>query len=407
MLLLLPTTTYRTKAFIEAGLRAGYEIVAASEAPSTMSATNPSGLLALPLWDAERAAAEIIDFARETPIDAVVPVDEDTAMVAAVIARALGLNHNSPESALTAKHKRLMRQALQEEDVLVPRFWCFSLDTDPSTLAQQVTYPSVVKPVFLSTSRGVMRVDDETQFVHAVRRLEALLARPELVRRGGVHTREFLVEQYVPGVEVAVEGLLTNGTLQVLAIFDKPDPLVGPFFEETIYVTPSRLPDPVQTQIVEMTQAATAAMGLTRGPIHAELRINEAGPWVIEVAGRAIGGLCSRALRFGPRLSLEEIILRHAVGNDVTPFRRENLAAGVMMIPIPRAGILREVRGIDRALQVADVEDVVITAHVTQEIEPPPDGASYLGFIFSRAETPDRVEAALREAHSRLKFSIE
>ncbi|HEU4388985.1 MAG TPA: ATP-grasp domain-containing protein [Blastocatellia bacterium] len=406
VLLLLPTTTYRTKAFIEAGLRTGYEIVAASEAPSTMSGSNPAGLLALPLADPDRAAATVVEFAKENPIDAVIPVDEDTAVVAAVIAQALGLKHNSPESARAAKNKRLMRQVLQEKGVRVPGFWNFSLEAPPSGLASQVTYPCVVKPVSLSTSRGVMRVDDESQFILAVQRLEALLARPDIVRRGGDGNRELLVEKYIPGVEVAVEGLLTDGIPQALAIFDKPDPLVGPFFEETIYVTPSRLPAAVQTAIVEMTQAATSAMGLTKGPIHAELRVNDAGPWVIEVAARAIGGLCSRALRFGSGLSLEELIIRHAVGEDVSPVRREMLAAGVMMIPIPKAGVLKDVRGIDQALQVDGIEDVVITAHVTQEIQPPPEGASYLGFIFSRAGTPERVEAALREAHGRLKFSI-
>ncbi|HSE35899.1 MAG TPA: ATP-grasp domain-containing protein, partial [Blastocatellia bacterium] len=189
--------------------------------------------------------------------------------------------------------------------------------------------------------------------------------------------------------------------------FDKPDPLDGPFFAETIYVTPSRLTRDVQDQIVETTAAATRAMGLTKGPVHAELRVNEQGAWVIEVAARAIGGLCSLALRFDFDMSLEELIIRHALGHDVKGVERESRAAGVMMIPIPHAGILREVLGVDAAKAVADIEDVIISAHVTQEILPPPEGASYLGFIFSRAETPDRVEAALREAHATLEFLID
>jgi hypothetical protein len=219
--------------------------------------------------------------------------------------------------------------------------------------------------------------------------------------------REALVEEFIPGFEVAVEGLVSNGNFRALAIFDKPDPLDGPFFEETIYVTPSRLGRDVQQQIIETTAAATRAMGLTKGPVHAELRVNERGPWVIEVAARAIGGLCSRALRFDEGMSLEELIIRHSLGEDVREIKREVQAAGVMMIPIPRAGILRDVLGVGSAKAIANIEDVLITAHMTQEILPPPEGASYLGFIFSRAETPERVEAALREAHARLEFLID
>jgi hypothetical protein len=216
-----------------------------------------------------------------------------------------------------------------------------------------------------------------------------------------------LIEEFVPGFEVAVEGLVTDGEFRMLAIFDKPDPLDGPFFEETIYVTPSRLSVELQQQIIETTAAAIRAMGLTKGPVHAELRVNEHGAWVIEVAARAIGGLCSRALRFDNAMSLEEVIIRHALGEETGSISRARQPAAVMIIPIPRAGILREVLGVDQARAVANIEDIVITAHVTQHIQPPPEGASYLGFIFSRAATPDRVESALREAHAKLEFLIE
>jgi biotin carboxylase len=407
VLLLLPTTTYRTKAFIEAALKLDVDVVAASEEPSTLAERIPEGLLTLDFYDPERAREQARQFAAQFPIDAVIPVDEDTAVVAASVAGALGLKHNTIDAALTAKNKRRMREALDRVGVPVPRFWSFSLDADPREVAASVTYPCVVKPVFLSTSRGVMRADNEEEFARVVSRLARIVGDPKLARRGGALAREALIEEFIPGFEVAVEGLVTNGEFRGLAIFDKPDPLDGPFFEETIYVTPSRLSEGVQRQIIETTAAATRAMGLTRGPVHAELRVNERGPWVIEVAARAIGGLCSRALRFDDRMSLEELIIRHALGEDTKSITRESRAAGVMMIPIPRAGVLREVTGVDAARSVPDIEDVIITAHITQEIEPPPEGASYLGFIFSRAAKPDRVEAALREAHARLEFLID
>jgi len=407
VLLLLPTTTYRAKAFVEAALKMDVEVVAASEQPSTLADKNPEGLLTLDFDEPGRAARQVEEFAAQFPIDAVIPVDEDTVVVAASVAQALKLRHNPVEAAITAKNKHRMREVLSRAGVQVPRYWHFSLDEDTGEVAARVTYPCVVKPVFLSTSRGVMRADNEEEFAGVVRRLDRIVSDPKVARRGGALAREALVEEFIPGFEVAVEGLVTDGEFRMLAIFDKPDPLDGPFFEETIYVTPSRLGRDVQRRIVETTAAATLAMGLTKGPVHAELRVNERGPWVIEVAARAIGGLCSRALRFDSGVSLEELIIRHALGEDVRSVEREHQAAGVMMIPIPRAGILREVLGVDAAKAMLDVEDVVITAHITQEILPPPEGASYLGFIFSRADTPDQVEAALREAHARLEFLIE
>jgi len=407
VLLLLPTTTYRTKAFVDAALKLDADVVAASEQPSTLANKNPGGLLTLNFSDPELAAQQAKEFAAQFPIDAVIPVDEDTAVVAASVAHALELRHNSVEAAVIAKNKHRMREVLSRAGVQVPRYWHFSLDEDPRDVAARVTYPCVVKPVFLSTSRGVMRADNERDFVEVVRRLVRIVSDSKLARRGGALAHEALVEEFIPGFEVAVEGLVTDGAFRMLAIFDKPDPLDGPFFEETIYVTPSRLERDAQRQIVETTAAATRAMGLTKGPVHAELRVNERGSWVIEVAARAIGGLCSRALRFGDGVSLEELIIRHALGEDVGHLKRESQAAGVMMIPIPRAGILREVRGVDAAKAVPEVEDVIISAHISQELLPPPEGASYLGFIFSRADTPDQVEAALRNSHSRLEFIID
>jgi biotin carboxylase len=407
VLLLLPTTTYRTKAFVDAALKLGVDVTAAAERPSTLERENPAGLLTLDFFDPERAARQARDFDRDFPLSAVIPVDEDTAVAAAWIARALRLEHNSVSSVQIAKNKYLMRECLKSNNLRVPRYWHFTLDEDIQALSRRVQYPCVVKPVFLSTSRGVMRVDDESQFVSAIGRLEAILIKKDVARRGLAASRQVLVEEFIPGREVALEGLVSDSELQLLALFDKPDPLDGPFFEETIYVTPSRLPAGIQEEIQATTRAAIRAMGLARGPIHAELRINEQGVWVIEVAARAIGGLCSRALRFGQSLSLEELIIRHALGQDVARIERESQAAAVMMIPIPRGGVLKEVRGIDEARRVEDVEDVVITAHVTQEILPPPEGGSYLGFIFSRAETPDRAERAVREAHSSLEFIIQ
>jgi biotin carboxylase len=406
ILLLIPTTNYRTEAFLDGARRLEVDVTIASEQPNTLGEQNPAGLLTLDFRDPEAAARRAVEFARRHRIDAVVGVDDQTTVQAAVIAEALSLPHNPPASVLASRNKYRMRQHLRQQGVPVPRFACFSIDEDPASVAVQVPYPCVVKPLVLSASRGVIRADDAAGFVAAFRRLAAILRTPEIATFGE-DARQVLVESFIPGQEIALEGLLIQGELRVLCLFDKPDPLDGPFFEETLYVTPSRLPASVQASVSDVTAQAARALGLQEGPIHAELRVNEEGPWVIEVNPRSIGGRCSRVLRFGARMSLEEIILRQALRMEIPSLEREPQPAGVMMVPIPRGGVLREVRGREEARTVPGVEEVMITAHRGQRLVPLPEGASYLGFLFARADTPERVEMALREAHRRLEFVIQ
>ncbi|MGH7345448.1 MAG: ATP-grasp domain-containing protein, partial [Candidatus Rokuibacteriota bacterium] len=317
------------------------------------------------------------------------------------------LKANSRPAVTTARDKHAMRRRLAEAGVPVPRFRLVRLADDPAARAAEVEYPCVLKPLMLSASRGVIRANDPREFVTAFRRISAILETAEGASLPDEARRALLVEEFIPGREVALEGLLTGGTLHVLAIFDKPDPLDGPFFEETIYVTPSRLPASAQARIGAVARDACAALELTEGPIHAELRLNERGPFVLEVAARSIGGLCSRTLTFGTGLSLEELILGHALGRPLESLERERRAAGVMMIPIPRAGRLATVHGVDEATAVEGVEEVAITMHPGQDAVPLPEGWQYLGFIFARADTPDAVEQALRQAHARLRVVIE
>ena len=405
LLLLLPTRTYRTEDFIDAAHTLGVDLVCASEKPSTLEALAPDSLLTLDFADPDAAASSVAGWSKERPLAAVVGVDDVTAAAAAAIAARLGLRASAPSAVAAARDKFQMRQCLAAAGLRVPRFRRIALGENPVLAARGVEFPCVLKPLSLSASRGVIRANTTEQFVVAFKRITALLARDDVTVSGDA-ARYLLAEEYVPGLEVALEGLLIDGRLHVLALFDKPDPLEGPFFEETIYITPSRLPEVVQQAIRTTTAAACAALGLTEGPIHAELRVNDDGPWVLEIAARSIGGLCSRTLRFGTGMTLEEIILRHALGWPIDTLERQRPAAGVMMIPIPRGGTLKAVQGVEDAKATAHVEDVVISVHVGQEVVPLPEGWQYLGFIFARAAAPADVEDALRIAHSRLKFRI-
>jgi biotin carboxylase len=405
LLLLLPTTTYRTQDFLDAARTLGVDIVCASEKPSTFEAHAPDNLLTLDFADPDAAAAKVADLTSRRPLSAVVGVDDLTTVAAAVIAERLGLRGSAVAAVAAARDKYQMRQCLAAGGVPIPRFRRIALKDDPFLAARGVAFPCVLKPLALSASRGVIRANNVDQFIAAFRRIATLLQRDD-VEVSGDAGQFLLAEQYVPGVEVALEGLLMGGTLHTLALFDKPDPLEGPFFEETLYVTPSRLPADAQRAIERVAGAACVALGLTEGPVHAELRVNDAGPWVLEVAARSIGGLCSRTLRFGTGMSLEEIILRQALGWPIASLARERRPAGVMMIPIPRGGRLQAVRGTEAAGAVPGIEEVTITAHAGQDLVPLPEGWHYLGFIFARADTPDAVEAALRDAHARLTFDV-
>jgi phosphoribosylamine-glycine ligase len=412
ILLLLPTTTYRTEAFLAAAGQMDVEVTVGSEKPNMLARLNPTALLTLDLHDPQQAARQVVDFAAKHPIAAVVAVDDQVTVAAAAICQALSLRQNSVESVLAAGNKHRMRELFQQAGVPSPGFQLCRLDDDLEQLAGQLHYPCVVKPLELSGSRGVIRADDEPEFVRAVGRLAKILDADSEKHETVSRASHFLTEDFIDGPEVAVEGLLSGGRLRVLALFDKPDPLDGPFFEETIYVTPSRLPSDVQKQIADCTSQAVQALGLTEGPIHAELRLGKDGPSVIEVNARSIGGQCSRTLKFGTGISLEELIIRHALENRESRVESRELEeigtpSGVMMIPIPRAGTLCEVHGVDDAESVANIERVSISAHVGQQLVPLPEGSLYLGFLFARASSVAAVEAALREAHARLQFVIE
>ena len=375
----------------------------ASEQPSTFEASRPEALLTLDFAHPEHAAQQARDFAARHPVDAVLGVDDDTVVVAAEIGFALGVGGNAVAAVEAARDKHRQRQLMASQGVPVPRFQLHRLDDDIDGVARAQTYPCVVKPLRLSASRGVIRANDAREFTAAVRRLAAILAQPDDAACPEA-AGDFLVEEYIPGAEVALEGLLAEGRLHTLAVFDKPDPLDGPFFEETIYATPSRLPEPAQRALEDTAARAARAIGLTRGPVHAELRWNDHGPWLIELAARPIGGRCSAALRFQDGATLEELVIREALGMPPGSHVRETQAAGVMMIPVPGAGILREVRGVAEARAVPGVEDVVITAHRGQELVPWPEGSRYPGFIFARGSQPEEVVAALHAAHRRLTF---
>jgi biotin carboxylase len=404
VLLLLPSGTYKAADFLDAARRLGVDVVVASETEQTLAEAMGDRALVVDLADPTGSAKTITDLAARSPLDAVVAVDDQGLLIAALAAAELGLPANDPEAVRRTRNKAAMRAALataSSAHLHQPLFRVVAPGADVVTIAGELGWPVVVKPISLSASRGVIRADDPEGVEAAVKRVRAILEED-----GHPADEPILVEGYVPGEEVAVEALLRSGHLEVLATFDKPDPLTGPFFEETLYVTPSRLPLPIQSQVARSVVEATTAIGLTEGPVHAELRIDPDGrPWILELAARTIGGLCARTLRFAAGVTLEELVLRHALRLPIDP-RRERPAAGVMMLPIPAAGRLTAVHGQDEARAVAHITALEISIPIGGEVRPLPEGDRYLGFLFARASDPAAVEEALRTAHARLQVEI-
>jgi ATP-grasp domain/L-amino acid ligase C-terminal domain 2/ATP-grasp N-terminal domain len=416
ILLFATTTGYQTRAFSDAAAALGVELVFATDRCDQLDDPWRDDAIAIRFHEEDRSTDAVIDACRRRPVDGVLVVGDRPTVLAARVAERLGLRHHSPAAASIARDKLRTRERLLGAGLVVPWFRVCSIDEATSAIAADVGgFPCVVKPISLSGSRGVIRADDGETLAAAIDRLRTLLDSPELRAERNPAHRFLLVEGFIPGREFAVEGIMDSGGLQVLAIFDKPNPLDGPFFEETIYVTPSRASAHDQRAIAEATAQAARAIGLSHGPIHAECRVNERGVYMLEVAARPIGGLCAGALRFEracdathePPIPLEELLLRHAMGATAHGWQRERCASGVMMIPIPRRGVFRAVAGLEKACAVEGIVEIRMTAKTDQVLVPLPEGASYLGFIFARGRDAEEVDCALRAAHARLRFVVD
>ena len=411
ILLLSTTTGYQLRSFGEAAADLGVELMFATDRCQSLDDPWRDGAVAVRFHEEEASLSAILHAAQSRPIDGVLALGDRPVVLAARAACALGLPGNRPDAALASSHKRLTRERCAAAGLPVPGFRALTLDDDVRACTSGLSYPVVVKPVGLSGSRGVIRADDPEELVAAFTRVAALLARPEIRALRTGTERDLIVEEFIHGREYAVEGLLTSGVFRPLALFDKPDPLDGPFFEETIYVTPPAAPESLQRATYDAVAQAARALGLQHGPVHAECRVARAGVYVLEVAARPIGGLCSRVLRFQAQgesvCSLEHVLLRHALGADLSGVAREDVGAAVMMVPIPRRGVFRSVDGEAEARRVEFVEDVRITAKPGGLLEPLPEAGSYLGFIFARAPQRANAEMAVRQAHGHLRFVID
>lgn len=400
ILIIAPHSSYRTAAFIAAAERLNLDVVIASEGKNSIVSAYAKGVH-IDFQDTAKAQAALLREAQKQTFAGVVGTDDSSTELAARVAKALGLPHNPPAAAAIARRKDRARACLATAGLPVPEHRLISLDQALEPQLKNLPYPCVLKPLALAASRGVIRADNPAELRQACARIQAIIRDQDDPQE----RTAILAEAFIPGFEIAVEGLLNQGRLSILAIFDKPDPLDGPFFEETYYITPSRLNDALQRQVYACIDAACRAYGLSEGPVHAECRINGRGVWILEVAARTIGGLCARLLRFGTGFGLEELVLAHASGQALE-LQSGSGGAGVLMIPIAQAGILRRVEGLLAARKVDYIEDISIQVREGYELVPLPEGSSYLGFIFARAPSAAQAEHALRQAHAKLRIVV-
>jgi len=411
LLLFTAKLGYQTRSFEDAAHKLGVQLVYVTDRCHQLE--DPWGDQAIPVHfeTPEVAAYTVMEALRGQDVSGILALGDRPTAAAAYAARGLGVRYNHPAAVEACRSKLRMKEVFRDAGLSVPWFRNLPIDPAPEPVLLGISYPCVLKPLSLSASQGVVRANNREEFLAAAARVRRLLNSPEILATREANLDQMLIEGYVPGREVAVEGLLTDGALNILAIFDKPDPLVGPYFEETIYVTPSRLPESVQNAIEKCARGAARALGLLHGPIHAEFRINDDGVWPLEVAPRPIGGLCARALRFlldapSDPIGLEELLVRHALELPGWNSPRERIASGVMMIPVPKSGILEGVFGEEAARSIPGITELSITARLHDAIAAWPEGSSYLGFLFARESAPEKVALALREAHEKLSFTI-
>ncbi len=412
LLLFTSKLGYQTRSFEDAARKLEVKLIYVTDRCERLEDPWEDGAVAVHFQNPEAAAYRAMEVSRGQNVQGIIALGDKPVVAAAYTARGMGIPFHHPGAVEACRNKLRMREIFRDSELRVPWFKAFPVEPVPEPAMAGITYPCVLKPTSLSASQGVMRANNRDEFHQAAARLGRLLKSPEIRANAGGEIERILAEGYIPGREVAVEGLLTEGTLRILAIFDKPDPLEGPYFEETIYVTPSRLTEGELKEVERCTVAAAHALGLSHGPIHAEFRVNEDGVWPIEIAPRSIGGLCGRALRFrtehgSEEIGLEDLLLRHAMELPGSGAQREEAASGVMMIPVPRSGMLERIEGHEEARATVGITELIITARMHDYIAAWPEGSSYLGFLFAKSERPETVEAALREAHGKLKFCIE
>jgi len=396
VLLLVPARTYRAADFILAAERMRLALVVASDGAL------PLGRAVIPARSAEIDASARRILARAGVIDAVVAADTPMLVLAATVAAAMGLPHNPVDAVRAALDKAAQRQRWAAAGVPQPSFRLVPAGDGVRQAAEAIGFPCVVKAVSLSASQGVPRADDPAAAVEAARRVRQVLDDAERPA-----DEPLLIEEYLPGPELSIDGVLTAGDLTVTAVFDKPGMPDGPTFEETLLVSPSRLAERTLAAAVRTAADAARSLGLSTGPVHAELRICDRGPAMLELAPRSIGGLCSRALRFAGGVSLEEIVLANALGRPVPAGGGPAASCGIYMLPVARPGILRAVEGKADALAVSGVTGLTITIPPGQRVRPLPDGDRYLGFVYAEADTPADVEEALTAAVARLRVVIQ
>jgi biotin carboxylase len=402
---------YQTRSFDEVARKLGVDLVFVTDRCHKLD--DPWGDRAIPVHfeTPDAAAYAVLEAMRGQDVDGILALGDRPAVTASYVARGRCILYNHPAAVEACRSKLRMREVFREAGLRVPWFRAISHTPTPEPALLGISYPCVAKPLSLSASQGVVRANSREEFIAAATRIRRLLESPEIRATREPNLDQILVEGYIPGREVAVEGLLTDGELRILAIFDKPDPLEGPYFEETIYVTPSRLADAQQRGIERCAVDAVRALGLSQGPVHAEFRVNDDGVWPLEVAPRPIGGLCARALRFAPdaasqSIGLEELLLRHELGLPGSDWPREPCASGVMMIPVPKSGVLEKIEGEDAARSTPGITALGITARVYDYIAAWPEGSSYLGFLFAIGNSAEAVEEAIRAAHAKLHFEL-
>ena len=313
----------------------------------------------------------------------ILPVDHSALKFSAYLVDLLNVKGNNTKSINNAMNKLESRNIFNSiSEIKIQNAIVEKIEDIELFINENGT--SVLKPIYGTASKSVIKIESFQENKVAVEKLMQDCSDQDLI-----------IEEFVDGSEYALEGNLINSELNKIVIFDKPINYKEPYFEESIYIAPTGLPDKTQKEIVNLIGKACKKLGLENGPVHVEFKIHNKEIFIIEINPRMIGGLCSRCLSFGLfKTSLEEIALHAFLNNELKSIDLLSNFVGVLMIPTPISGKFISINK-NELESIPNVSGVEITVSENSNLLEPPFGDKYLGFVFSQGDSKEKVMESL------------
>ncbi len=381
LLLVIPENSYKSNDFVVAAEKLGIDFLIITDSEQVSSKF--SDTVIINKFDAELNKNNL---KKLKDVTHVLPVDHSALKFSGYLVDLLEVKGNKLESINLSMNKYESRKIFNSLlDIKVNNEIIKNIDDVNTFINKNGT--SVLKPIYGTASKSVLKINNVEKNKEQIEKLMQ-----------DCFDQDLVIEEYIDGKEYALEGTIINSELKKIVIFDKPVEYKHPYFEESIYITPSELSSEAEKRVVSIVDKACKKIGLEDGPVHVEFKINENQIFIIEINPRMIGGLCSRCLSFGLfKVSLEEIILHAFMNNELKNIELLNNYVGVLMIPTPKSGKFISINK-EELENIPNISNVEITVPEGSDLLEPPYGDKYLGFAFSQGIDKKTVNESLLTA---------